>query len=116
MEMDGFGRGISRKALLYEALRRLLCDGILNVVLSIYRSLLSPPPQSWDIFCSEEQRNRAFPLYESRDNRRERNVFAFSNVAIVSHASFEQQFSRRLFVYFIRRAVQTNVRLPFSWV
>lgn len=58
---------------------------ILNVVLSIRFPTFSP--QSWDVFCSEEQRNRAFPLRESSDNRRERDVFAFWNEAIVLHAS-----------------------------
>lgn len=38
-------------------------------------------------FAGEEQRNRAFPLRESSDNRRERDVFAFWNEAIVLHAS-----------------------------
>lgn len=73
------------------------------------------PPQSWNIFYS------AFSLCESRDNRRERDVFAFWNVAIVLRASFE--FSRRyisfltfsnLDIFYIRR--QPNIRLPFSGV
>lgn len=76
------------------------------------------PPQSWNIFYS------AFPLCESRDNRRERDVLSLfgmwrlfcvhrSNFRVVCRYISFLTFSN-LDIFYIRR--QPNIRLPFSGI